>query len=155
MRSLNLIEQGNANPNFETVFLSKEGKKVFVGGSVNCRFDNGKPTAFRCILNDYTEKIRAEKAQSLYYSIANWTVNTQNLDDFYHSIHRGTWERSLMFKTSSLRFTIQVKAIIYFPYYVDQYFKGNVRFTKRRLGNGVTEYAIASNKPLFLSEYGY
>jgi PAS domain S-box-containing protein len=39
---------------------------------------------------------------------------------------------------------------LYFPYYVDQYFKGNVRFTKRRLGNGVTEYAIASNKPLFL-----
>ena len=40
---------------------------------------------------------------------------------------------------------------MYFPYYVDQYFKGNVRFTSRKLGNGLTEYAIASNRPLFLS----
>ncbi|WP_159466630.1 PAS domain S-box protein [Dyadobacter sp. 3J3] len=148
---LDLIREGKANANFETVFLSKEGKKVFVGGSVNCRYDNGKPTAFRCILNDYTEKIRAEKAQSLYYSIANWTVNTQNLDDFYHTIHQ---ELGKIIDVQNFFIALydQSKSYLYFPYYVDQYFKGNVRFTRRRLGNGVTEYAIASNKPLFLSD---
>ena len=147
---LRLIEQGISNPNFEAVFLSKEGKKVFVGGSVNCRFDNGKPTAYRCILNDLTEKIRAEKAQNLYYSIANWTVNTQNLDDFYHSIHE---ELGKIIDVQNFFIALYdpSQSYLYFPYYVDQYFKGNVRFTRRRLGNGVTEYAIASNKPLFLS----
>ena len=147
---LRLIEQGNSNPNFEAVFLSKEGKKVFVAGSVNCRFDNGKPTAFRCILNDFTEKIRAEKSRNLYYSIANWTVNTQNLDDFYHTIHQ---ELGKIIDVENFFIALYdpSKSYLYFPYYVDQYFRGNVRFTKRRLGNGVTEYAIASNKPLFLS----
>jgi len=150
LAQLRLIEQGHSNPNFEAVFMSRGGKKVFVSGSVNCRFDNGKPTAFRCILNDFTEKIRAEKAQNLYYSIANWTVNTQNLDDFYHTIHN---ELGKIIDAENFFIALYdpSKSYLYFPYYVDQYFKGNVRFTRRRLGNGVTEYAIASNKPLFLS----
>jgi PAS domain S-box-containing protein len=147
---LRLIEQGYSNPNFEAVFMSRSGKKVFVSGSVNCRFDGGKPTAFRCILNDFTEKIRAEKAQNLYYSIANWTVNTQNLDDFYHTIHTELG-KIIDVKNFFIALYDPSKSYLYFPYYVDQYFKGNVRFTRRRLGNGLTEYAIASNKPLFLS----
>ncbi len=151
LEQLKKIEQGNSNSNFEAVFLSREGKKVFVSGSVNCRYDNGKPTAFRCILNDFTEKIRAEKAQNLYYSIANWTVTTQNLDDFYHSIHEELG-KIIDVKNFFIALYDQSKSFIYFPYYVDQYFQGNVRFTKRKLGNGVTEYAIASNKPLFLSD---
>ncbi|TLV03609.1 PAS domain S-box protein [Dyadobacter luticola] len=151
LAQLKLIEQGNANPNFEAVFLSREGRKVFVSGSVNCRYDNGKPTAFRCILNDFTEKIRAEKAQNLYYSIANWTVTKQNLDDFYQSIHE---ELGKIIDVDNFFIALYdpSKSYIYFPYYVDQYFQGNVRFTKRKLGNGLTEYAIASNKPLFLSD---
>jgi PAS domain S-box-containing protein len=150
LAQLRQIEQGNSNPNFEAVFQSREGKKIFVSGSVNCRFDNGKPTAFRCILNDFTEKIRAEKAQNLYYSIASSTVVSQNLEDFYHSIHQ---ELGKIIDVENFFIALYdpSQSYLYFPYYVDQYFKGNVRFTRRRLGNGVTEYAIASNKPLFLS----
>lgn len=148
---LKRIEQGIANPSFEAVFMNRDGKKVFVAGSVNCRFDNGKPTAFRCILNDFTEKIRAEKAQSLYYSIANWTVNTQNLEEFYQGIHEELG-KIIDVRNFFIALYDPSKSFIYFPYYVDQYFKGNVRFTKRKLGNGLTEYAIASNKPLFLSD---
>ncbi|QRR03939.1 PAS domain S-box protein [Dyadobacter sandarakinus] len=144
------IVDGTSNGHFETVFLSKEGKKVFVAGSVSCRYDNGKPTALRCILNDFTEKIRAEKAQNLYYSIANWTVTTPNLDDFYQSIHE---ELGKIIDVQNFFIALYnpSQSYLYFPYYVDQYFRGNVRFTKRKLGNGVTEYAIASNKALFLS----
>ncbi len=145
------IKLGKSNPNFEAVFLSKEGKKIFVRGSVNCRFDNGKPIAFRCILSDYTEKIRAEKAQNLYYSIASWTVNTPNLDDFYQAIHEELG-KIIDVKNFFIALYDPNKSFLYFPYYVDEYFKGNVRFTSRKLGNGLTEYAIASNKPLFLSQ---
>ncbi len=148
---LKRIEQGIANPSFEAVFMNRDGKKVFVAGSVNCRFDNGKPTAFRCILNDFTEKIRAEKAQNLYYSIANWTVNTQNLEEFYQGIHEELG-KIIDVRNFFIALYDPSKSYIYFPYYVDQYFKGNVRFTRRKLGNGLTEYAIASNKPLFLSD---
>ncbi|PWJ58413.1 PAS domain S-box-containing protein [Dyadobacter jejuensis] len=145
------IREGKSNPNFEAVFQSKAGKKIFVRGSVNCRYDNGKPIAYRCILNDYTEKIRAEKAQNLYYSIANWTINTPNLYDFYHAIH-DELGKIIDVKNFFIALYDPNKSYLYFPYYVDQYFKGNVRFTRRRLGNGLTEYAIASNRPLFLSD---
>src|SRR5690606_2726126 len=48
---LEQIKEGVPMPDFETVFLSRSGKKIFLSGSVNCRYDNGKPSAFRCILH--------------------------------------------------------------------------------------------------------
>ncbi|GAB2776571.1 hypothetical protein GCM10027275_19700 [Rhabdobacter roseus] len=148
---LERIQAGQPMPDFETVFLSRAGRRIFLTGSVNCRFDQSKPTAFRCILHDFTEKIRAEKAQSLYYSIANWTISTQNLDDLYHNIHQELG-KIIDVKNFFIALYDQNKSYLYFPYYVDEYFQGNLRFTKRRLGNGLTEYAIASNRPLFLYE---
>ncbi|WP_247231691.1 PAS domain S-box protein [Telluribacter sp. SYSU D00476] len=151
LAQLRHIQAGNPMPDFETVFISKEGRKIFLTGSVNCRFDQGKPTAFRCILHDFTEKIRAEKAQSLYYSIANWTISTQNLDDLYHNIHEELG-KIIDVKNFFIALYDQNKSFLSFPYYVDEYFQGNLRFTKRKLGNGLTEFAIASNRPLFLYE---
>lgn len=146
---LRRIQQGEEIPSFETVCLSKSGRKIFLTGSVSCRFDQGTPTAFRCILHDFTEKIRAERAQNLYYSIANWTISTQNLDELYNNIHQELG-KIIDVKNFFIALYDQSKSFLYFPYYVDEYFKGNLRFTKRRLGNGLTEYAIASNRPLFL-----
>jgi len=44
------------------------------------------------------------------------------------------------------------KSFLYFPYYIDEYFNSRVHFTKRKLGNGLTEYAIMANKPLILHD---
>ena len=148
---LKRIQEGDKLPYFETVFRTKAGKTLFLSGSVNCRFDNGRPTAFRCILHDTTGKIRAEKSQKLYYSIANWTINTPNLDELYHKIHE-----ELGNIIDARNFFIALydssKSYLSFPYYVDEYFGGNMRFTKRKLGNGIIEYTILANKPLFLYE---
>ncbi|MFD2573819.1 PAS domain S-box protein [Spirosoma soli] len=148
---LKRIQEGDKLPYFETVFRAKGGKTIFLSGSVNCRFDNGRPTAFRCILHDTTGKVRAEKSQKLYYSIANWTINTPNLDELYQKIHE-----ELGNIIDARNFFIALydssKTYLSFPYYVDEYFGGNMRFTKRKLGNGLTEYTIQANKPLFLYE---
>jgi len=150
-QQLEKVKSGIPAPDFETVFLSKEGKQIYLSGSVNCRFDNGKPTAFRCILHDFTAKARAEKAQNLYYSIANWTISMPNLDNLFLNIHK---ELGKIIDAENFFIALydQTKSYIYFPYYVDQYFQKNLKFTRRKLGNGLTEYAIASNKPLFLYE---
>lgn len=148
---LTRIQEGDKLPYVETVFRDKSGKTLFLSGSVNCRFDNGRPTAFRCILHDTTGKIRAEKSQKLYYSIANWTINTPNLGELYHKIHE-----ELGNIMDARNFFIALydasKTYLSFPYYVDEYFGGNMRFTKRKLGNGLIEYTILANKPLFLYE---
>ncbi len=150
-QQLEKVKAGIPAPDFETVFLSKEGKQIYLSGSVNCRFDNGKPTAFRCILHDFTAKARAEKAQNLYYSIANWTISMPNLDNLFLNIHK---ELGKIIDAENFFIALydQSKSFIYFPYYVDQFFQKNLKFTRRKLGNGLTEYAIASNKPLFLYE---
>jgi len=146
---LEQIKAGVPMPDFETVFLSRSAKKIFLSGSVTCRYDNGKPSAFRCILHDFTDKNRAEKAQSLYHSIASWTINSQSLDDFYLKIHQ---ELGKIIDASNFFIALYDarESYIYFPYYVDAYFPKSVKFTRRKLGTGVTEYAIAANRPLFL-----
>ncbi|MEZ0607922.1 PAS domain S-box protein [Fibrella sp. WM1] len=148
---LQRVQEGEPNPSFETVFKTKEGRTLFLSGSVNCRYDQGKPTAFRCILRDITQKIRAEKAQRLYYSIASWTLNTPNLDDFYQRVHH---ELGNIIDASNFFIALydQSKRYLIFPYYVDESFQGNMRFTKKRLGSGLTEYTIRANKPLFLHD---
>lgn len=148
---LQRVQEGEPNPSFETVFRSRDGRTLFLSGSVNCRYDQGKPTAFRCILRDITQKIRSEKAQRLYYSIASWTLNTPNLDDFYQRVHR---ELGNIIDASNFFIALydQSKRYLTFPYYVDESFQGSVRFTKKRLGSGLTEYTINANKPLFLYE---
>lgn len=151
LKLLKRVEEGEKVPDFETVFWSKQRKKIYLTGSVTCRYENDKPTAFRCILHDATSRVRAERSQSLYYSIANWMIKTQDLDEFYGRVHE-----ELGKVIDARNFFIALydpsKSYMYFPYYVDEYFKGNVRFTKRKIGNGLTEYAIRANKPLFLYE---
>ncbi|GAB4034598.1 PAS domain S-box protein [Spirosoma gilvum] len=148
---LKRIQEGDKLPYVETVFRSKAGKTLFLSGSVNCRFDNGRPTTFRCILHDTTGKIRAEKSQKLYYSIANWTINTPNLGELYHKIHE---ELGNIIDARNFFIALYdaTKTFLSFPYYVDEYFGSTMRFTKRKLGNGIIEYTIQANKPLFLYE---
>ena len=148
---LKRIQNGDQLPYIETVFRSKAGKTLFLSGSINCRFDNGRPTAFRCILHDTTGKIRAEKSQKLYYSIANWTINSPNLGELYHKIHE---ELGNIIDARNFFIALydSTKTYLSFPYYVDEYFGSNMRFTKRKLGNGIIEYTILANKPLFLHE---
>ncbi|MES2795783.1 MAG: PAS domain S-box protein [Bacteroidota bacterium] len=147
----NKIERGERIPDFETVFRRKDGRRIYLSGSINCRFENDLPVAFRCILHNSTSKVRAERAQNLYYSIAQATIQSANLDDFYKSIHQ---ELGALIDVKNF-FIAQYDpqtSFLYFPYYLDEFFDSRLHFTKRRLGNGLTEYAIAANKPLMLTD---
>jgi PAS domain S-box-containing protein len=148
---LKRVQEGEKVPDFETVFWNKKKKKIYLTGSVTCRYENDKPTAFRCILHDATSRVRAERSQSLYYSIANWMIKTQDLDEFYARVHEELG-KVIDARNFFIALYDPTKSYMYFPYYVDEYFKGNVRFTKRKIGNGLTEYAIRANKSLFLYE---
>ncbi len=146
------VKNGEQIPDFEAVYRRKDGRRVYVSGSVNCRYDeNGNPIVFRCIFHDTTAKNRAENAQNLYYQIANSTLSTRSLDDLYHFIHE---ELGKVIDTKNFFISLYdpSKSYLYFPYYVDEYFDKNIRFTKRKLGNGLNEYAIVANRPLMLTE---
>ncbi len=149
LKKFERIKNGEKIADFETVFRRKDGRRLYLSGSVNCRFEGGKATAFRCIFHNSTAKVRAERASKLYASIAQATINSTYLDDLYANIHKELGE-VIDVKNFFIAQYDPHQSYLYFPYYVDEYFDSRVHFTKRKLGNGLTEYAIAANRPLML-----
>jgi PAS domain S-box-containing protein len=145
------IENGERIADFETVFRRKDGRRIYLSGSVNCRYENDNPVAFRCILHNSTLKVRAERAQNLYHSIAQATIKSDSLETLYESIHHELGQLIDVKNFFIAQYEHQT-GYLFFPYYIDEFFDSRLHFTKRKLGNGLTEYAIAANKPLMFTD---
>ncbi|UZR94531.1 PAS domain-containing hybrid sensor histidine kinase/response regulator [Chondrinema litorale] len=72
---------------FETVFVSKQGKKFNLRGTLSCTIDQNKPYLFRAMLFDYTSSLRAEKAQNLYYQIARLVEKDTPINVLYEKFY--------------------------------------------------------------------
>ncbi len=62
MRILKELSSGKNIPFFESAFISKYGKKIYIQGSGGCVFRDGKPYSARGILRDITQYKKAELA---------------------------------------------------------------------------------------------
>ena len=148
---LRQIEAGENVPDFETVLQSKEGKHVYVTGSVNCKISNGKAIEFRGIFHNNTLKIRAERAQSLYYSIANLAIKSNNLEDLYVDIHR-LLKQYIEVNNFHVALCEKDAVNLNFPYYVDENYPGIISSSIRIKGKGLTEYTLSQGNALVLYE---
>jgi PAS domain S-box-containing protein len=151
VRRLKRVLRGDVPSVFETVFVSKEGKSIFLEGSVTCRYEHHKPTAFRCILYDVTDRLRAEKAQQLYYRIGALVTQSFNLENLYQNIHA---ELGKIIDARNFYITLSnpESSYLHFPYYVDEGLETDLRLTQRRAGKGLIEYGLSQQKPLILFE---
>jgi hypothetical protein len=149
--ALDLIIEGKNVEKFDTVFVAKNGRNIYLTGGVNCTFRDGKPVEFKGIFHDITERIRAEKAQALYYKIANMTVHSSNLESLFANIHH---ELSNIIEAKNFYVALVDKENkkLNFPYFIDEASSSIENKFERKLANGITEYAMGSNKPLFLYE---
>ena len=149
--ALDLIIEGKNVDKFDTVFMAKNGKEIYLTGGVNCTFKDGKPIEFKGIFHDITERIRAEKAQALYYKIANMAIHSSNIESLFANIHHEL-NNIIEAKNFYVALVDQENKKINFPYFIDE--NASIIETKfeRKLSNGITEYAMGSNKPLFLYE---
>ncbi len=84
---LERISSGENIDRFETVLRSKFGKKVTVSGRVNCTIEDNQEPEFRGIFYDITEKERAERAQKIYYKIANLTLSKNSITKIYDAVY--------------------------------------------------------------------
>ena len=148
---LQQILQGNHDDKIETVFLTKQGKSIYLIGSINVRYENNNAVAFRGIFHNATERIRAEKAQNLYYKIATLTINSNNLETLLHNIHQ---ELKSMIAVNNFHVALYDKEhdSLDFPYYVDETIPHVITTNKRKIGKGLTEYSLFNDKPTFLYE---
>lgn len=147
---LDIIKK-NHSLTFETVLVGKKGNLIYLKGNISCKFENEKPMALRGILHNVTEKIRAEKSQNLYYSIANLTVKSKNLDQLYTSIHE---ELGKVIEVNNFYIKLynHDKSEILFPYYTDEAKQNEASLRHRIAGQGLTDYVMQSEKALFLNE---
>jgi PAS domain S-box-containing protein len=148
---LQKIANGEKIDKIETVFVSKKGKSIFVSGSISINPTTTKIAEFRAIFHDITERIRAENAQNLYYSIANLTIQSSDLKDLYYKIHQ---ELKKIIKADNFYIALLDKEtqLLKFPYFLDEHFGNENHSTQRSFGQGLTEYALKYNRPLFLYE---
>ncbi len=148
---LELILEGKNVDKFDTVFMAKNGQQIYLTGGVNCTFREGKPIEFKGIFHDITERIRAEQAQALYYKIANMAIHSSNLESLFANIHQ---ELGHIIEVKNFYIALLDKDSkkLNFPYYINE--KTSIVASKfnSKLSKGITEYAMGSNKPLFLFE---
>lgn len=148
---LELILEGKIVDKFDTVFMAKNGKQIYLTGGVNCTFRDGKPIEFKGIFHDITDRIRAEQAQALYYKIANMAINSSNIESLFANIHQELGH-IIEAKNFYIALIDQKNKKLNFPYYINENTSIVESNFKRKLSNGITEYAMGSNKPLFLFE---
>ncbi len=147
----NLYKGENVNK-IETVFLTKAGKPVHLIGSITCSWQDGRPVATRAILHDITDRIKAERLQKVYYSIANLAISSKDLNSLYSAIHR---ELSKIIETRNIYIALcdNDHKYLHFVYLVDQFIdksaRGNVY---RPFSKGLSEFIIRTGKPLFMQK---
>ncbi|HEY8402494.1 MAG TPA: PAS domain S-box protein [Cytophagaceae bacterium] len=148
---LDNILAGLKDDKFETVLTTKLGKNINVIGSVNVRYEKEKPIAFRGIFHDNTERIRAERAQNLYYKIASLAINSSNLETLLLNIHN---ELKTLIAVNNFHVALYDKeeSFLYFPYYVDENLGSRPTSHKRKVAKGLTEFSLFNEKPTFLYE---
>ena len=149
--ALGLITEGKDVEKFETVFVTKAGKKIHVSGGVSCTYEQTKVVEFKGIFHDITDRIRAEKGQALYYKIANMTINSSNLESLFAHIHQ---ELSAIIEVNNFYVALvdNDNRMLHFPYFIDEHTSTVEASFERHLSNGLTEYAMLANKPIFLYE---
>ncbi|MDQ2771219.1 MAG: PAS domain S-box protein [Bacteroidota bacterium] len=133
----------------ETVFLTSLGKPVHLIGSMSVVREEGQPMSSRAILHDITDRIKAERLQKVYYSIANLAISAKDLPSLYGAIHR---ELSKIIETSNLFIALcdDARTQLQFVYHVDQYPQNRPQ-AAQPFSAGVSEYIIAGGQPRYLT----
>ncbi|WP_416866848.1 MAG: PAS domain S-box protein [Imperialibacter sp.] len=153
VENLNQIGRGERIEKFETVFISKFGKNIYVSGRVNCTIQDGSPTEFRGIFYDITERIRAEKAQSLYYKIANLTTTSSNLDALYRNVFEEL-NKILKIQNFAISLKDEKTGKIQFPYLITELEEPSEVKQLKSITKLLAEFTFERSKPLIIYEDG-
>ncbi len=146
------VAGGQPPMRFETAFRAASGQDIYLSGSIHCTVEHGQVIECRGIFIDITGRIRAEKAQGLYYNIAHLAIQPTDLDKLYQGIHQ---ELGNLIPVKNFYIALQGSSEehIYFPYYIDENYDNAQPIPERTRGQGLTEYAIDQKRPLILYKH--
>ncbi len=149
LHQLRRLYEGQALNKLETVLMTRSGRPVHLIGSVSCVRMAGQPLSARVVLHDITDRIKAERLQKVYYSIANLAISARDLPALYGAIHR---ELSKILETNNLYIALcdDQRTHLRFVYHIDQYPQLNPG-SSRPFSSGVSEYVIQQGRPRYFS----
>jgi len=151
LSSLNQIGEHGVFHTLDTIFVDTSNNKIFLSGTVHPKIIRGNIVEYRCVFHDVTERVRAEKAKALYYSIANHTIQSSDLQTLFQRIHN---ELKELIHAENFYIALydreRYQETLKFPYFVDQTQNDSI-FDERDIGTGITEYAIFLGNPLLLT----
>jgi PAS domain S-box-containing protein len=149
LHQLRRLYEGQALNKLETVLMTRTGRPVHLIGSVSCVRAPGQPMSARVVLHDITDRIKAERLQKVYYSIANLAISARDLPALYGAIHR---ELSKILETNNLYIALcdDQRTQLRFAYHIDQYPQLNSG-ASRPFSSGVSEYVIQQGQPRYFS----
>jgi len=73
---LDAISQGESVDRLEVIFVTKDGREIYVEGNLNCRFVDGKPVATRGIFRDISERKIVDRMKSEFISTVSHELRT-------------------------------------------------------------------------------
>ncbi|MDB4835572.1 GAF domain-containing protein, partial [Cyclobacteriaceae bacterium] len=148
-QAIEAAQKGIPSSKVEMVFISSKGVKIPVIGSFNSITEEGKIVGYTGIFYNNSVRIKAERAQKLYYQIANLSIEHDKLDKLLEEIHSLLREH-IFANNFHVALKADVPNLLTFPYYVDENFGGRVKSYSRSFGKGLSEYTIRNQKPMFL-----
>ena len=150
LQSFEQIGEMGTSHTLDTIFIDTSGNKIFLSGTVHPKIVRGKIAEYRCVFHDVTERVRAEKAKDLYYSIANHTIQSPDLQTLFEQIH---FELKKIIPAENFSIALydreRYQETLKFPYFIDEH---NSDIVPREIGSGLTEYTIFLGSPLFLTQ---
>ncbi len=93
---------GEADGLIETAFITKNQKEIFVQGSINCRFDEGKFVSTRSIFRDITGRKIAEKERDRLFELSHDLIAIVGFNLKFADVNP-SWSRLLGYSISELR----------------------------------------------------
>lgn len=133
----------------ETVFQDKFGKTLHASGSINRNNKEKKGFEYSAIFYDISDKVKAEKAQKLYFSISGLMLNSSSLEQLYGNIHH---ELNKVIDAGNFYIALYEKDrnLLRFSIYMDEHYPHPVYDSVRKAGRGLTEYTIRKNKAVHM-----
>ena len=130
-------------------YTSKWGKQI----DARVRYtpiqnETGSNSLVQLIIEDTSERIRAEKLQQSVYEIARAAVTTQSLDQLYAKIHT-LLQNLLPTQYFYIALYDRENDIVSFPYMKDVFDQAPL---PAKPGRGMTEYVLRTRKPLLATQ---
>ena len=146
LEKLMMTSSGSESEKLDTILIGKYGKSVYVNGYVASVIENDTLIEFRCVFYDVTERARAESAQSLYYKIAHYTHQGNDLELLYKQIFN---ELSSHLQVKNFSIAVLKDGEVSFPYRIT-----TSDYSNQDIDAQLALYTLDRKKPLIVYQDG-